>query len=74
MIVEVTAPLTVDDLVWRAFGDADTALVDQTINLNPGLMDRLASAGPFLPPGLKIVLPERRQGSTATQATVKLWD
>lgn len=75
MIVEVTASsLTVDDLVWRAFGEADTALVDRTIELNPGLMDRLAVDGPFLPLGLKVVLPERRQGTIATQATVKLWD
>lgn len=59
---------TVDRLVWRIFGRQDGRLVELTLDLNTGL----ASAGPILPDGLRVLLPD--EPAVPERAMVRLWD
>lgn len=61
--------MTLDLLVWRAFGRQDQQLVEQTLGLNPGL----ASAGTILPVGTEVTLPEPPAATARIRETVKLW-
>ena len=45
---------TVDLLLWRRFGTAGMAMVEQTLALNPGI----AGLGPVLPIGTVVTLPD----------------
>ena len=56
--------MTLDLVVWRAFGRQDQGLVEQTLALNPGI----AAVGSILPIGTRVVLPQ-----PAKRNTVRLW-
>ena len=60
---------TVDQLCWRHLGKTER-VVEATLELNPGL----AAAGPILPAGMAINLPDHATMPAATRPTVNLWD
>ena len=60
---------TVDALCWRHLGRTEN-MVEATLELNPGL----ASAGPLLPAGMAITLPNPANVPAAHRPTVNLWD
>lgn len=60
---------TVDQLCWRHLGQTER-VVEATLELNPGL----AAAGPVLPGGMAITLPDPSTTPAATRPTVNLWD
>lgn len=60
---------TVDALCHRHFGRT-AGLVEQTLDLNPGL----ATLGPILPIGTAVDLPEPAAAAPAMKPLVKLWD
>ena len=60
---------TVDQLCWRHLGKTER-VVEATPELNPGL----AAAGPILPAGMAITLPDHATMPAATRPTVNLWD
>ncbi|MBJ2163020.1 tail protein X [Acidovorax sp. IB03] len=60
---------TVDQLCWRHLGKTER-VVEATLELNPGL----AAAGPILPAGMAITLPDHATMPAATRPTVNLWD
>jgi phage tail protein X len=47
--------LTLDLILWRKHGKIGQDLVEQALELNPGL----AALGPVLPLGTKVTLPDR---------------
>ncbi|MBB1625174.1 tail protein X [Achromobacter sp. UMC71] len=59
---------TVDALCWRHL-KATRDVVEQTLELNPGLADN----GPILPHGLLVELPDVAR-TPAPTPTLKLWD
>ncbi|OZI23030.1 phage tail protein [Bordetella genomosp. 9] len=59
---------TVDALCWRNLHQTRD-VVEQTLELNPGLAD----LGPVLPHGLLVELPQVAT-APAPQPTTKLWD
>jgi phage tail protein X len=69
MIVRAQQYDTLDLLCMRHLG-ATANVVEQTLELNPGL----AECGPFLPHGRLITLPEPTATTTKTAQTVQLWD
>ena len=56
-----------DELLWRTRGRT-AGLVEQALELNPGLAD----LGPLLPGGLAVLLPEATTAQPVHE-TVKLW-
>lgn len=60
---------TVDQLCWRHLGRTER-MVEATLELNPGL----AAAGPVLPGGMAITLPDPSTTPAAPRPTVNLWD
>lgn len=60
---------TVDQLCWRHLGQTER-VVEATLELNPGL----AAAGPVLPSGMAITLPNPATIQAAPRPTVNLWD
>jgi phage tail protein X len=53
--ITVTRPrTTLDLLLWRQFGIAGAALLEQVLQTNPGLAD----VGPVLPIGTIVTLPD----------------
>lgn len=67
IVAHVLAGETVDALVWRVLG---SATVEPVLEANPGL----AAAGPFLPEGQAVTLPEIVQAPAAAAELVQLWD
>ena len=61
--------MTLDLLVWSAFGRQDRGLVEQTLVLNPGL----AGLGTILPLGTRVALPQPQSAQPAKRNTVRLW-
>lgn len=61
--------MTLDLLVWRAFGRQDGSLVEQTLVLNPGL----AALGTILPIGTTVILPEPQARQPIRRNSVRLW-
>lgn len=59
---------TVEALCWRHL-KATRDVVEQTLDMNPGLADY----GPVLPHGLLVELPEIVR-TPAPKPTIKLWD
>lgn len=59
---------TADSIAWSHYGRQDGMVVEQLISANPGLAD----AGPVLPAGLLVTLPDIT-ADLASQG-VKLWD
>ncbi len=63
--------LTVELLVWRRYRRPIPRLVEQVLELNPGL----AQLGPHLPPGTRVVLPVLQEAAQpAEREIVQLWD
>lgn len=60
---------TVDQLCWRHLGQTER-VVEATLELNPGL----AAAGPVLPGGMAIALPNPATTPAVPRPTVNLWD
>ncbi len=55
-IVKVGGPrITVDLLLWRRYGPIGQRLLEETLELNPGL----ATLGPVLPLGTLVKLPPK---------------
>jgi phage tail protein X len=61
--------MTVDLVVWRAFGRQDAGIVEATLALNPGIAD----AGAILTVGSHVELPEPQAEQPALRETVALW-
>lgn len=61
--------MTLDLLVWRAFGRQDQGLVEQTLALNPGI----AGIGTIMPVGTRVVLPQPQAARTPRRNSVRLW-
>lgn len=59
---------TVDAICWRHLG-ATAGVVEQTFELNPGLVDQ----GVLLKHGTPVILPDAAPVQ-AVKETVKLWD
>lgn len=68
MIVYAHQNDTVDSICWRYFA-ATSGIVEQTLELNPGLVDY----GPVLPHGTKVKLPNIKI-KPVNKLMVKLWD
>ncbi|HEX2794713.1 MAG TPA: tail protein X [Croceicoccus sp.] len=60
---------TLDLICWRNFG-ATAGITEAAFELNRGLAD----AGPVLPEGSVVVLPEPASAPVAARETLKLWD
>lgn len=59
-----------DALCWRVLGQTET-VVEQTLELNPGLAD----LGPFLPEGQVVNLPAAATAPAVPErALIQLWD
>lgn len=65
--VEALNGETVDQLVWRHLRMAEPA-VSRVLDANPGLADQ----GPFLPLGLRVVIPASAR-TPATAPMTQLW-
>lgn len=66
-----TDQLTVDHLVWRRFRRKVPGLVEQVLALNPGL----AQLGPYLPRGVRVVVPILQPAEpSADLEVITLWD
>ena len=65
--VKARAGEMLDEVLWRTRGHT-AGLVEQAMNLNPGLAD----LGPLLPGGLAVLLPEATAAQPVRE-TVKLW-
>lgn len=64
--------LTVELLVWRRYRRPIVGLVEQVLELNPGLA-QLAS--PHIPLGTRVVLPVLQEAAQpAEREIVQLWD
>lgn len=61
---------TLDLICWRELGTTESGVVEQALELNPGL----AAGGPIIAEGTSIVLPEPAATTVATRETVNLWD
>lgn len=63
--------LTLADLVWRKYRRPIPGLVEQVLNLNPGL----AQLGPYLPLGTVVILPVLQEAARPVEREViQLWD
>lgn len=70
MRVQVTQEnMTLDLIVWKAFGRQDDGVVEEAFALNPGL----AALGAFIPVGTFVELPEQQAPKPALRETVQLW-
>ncbi|WP_309628723.1 tail protein X [Brevundimonas sp.] len=70
-IVVSADQLTLADLIWRQYRRPIPGLVEQVLDLNPGL----AQLGPFLPVGTRVVLPILQAAAQpAERAVIQLWD
>lgn len=66
----VRVPALLDQILAAEFGAVrGRSLLSATLDLNPGLAD----AGPFIPLGRTIVLPDRPVETTATRPVVSLF-
>lgn len=61
--------ISVDLLLWRKYGVRGRSLVETMLADNPGL----AEAGPFIPPGRVVVIPDLPTASTADVRRVSLF-
>jgi phage tail protein X len=60
---------TLDLICWRELGTTAGA-VEQALALNPGLSD----AGPLIPLGTTVILPDPAPTTAQRRETVNLWD
>jgi phage tail protein X len=69
-IIVTSEGVSVDLVVWQKYRRPMFGLVEQTLDINPGL----AGLGPILPVGTKFRLPIVRQPAAPTRADViHLW-
>ena len=61
--------MTLDLVVWQAFGRQDEGVVEQAFSLNPGL----EAVGSILPIGTVVELPEPQAPKPAKRDSVRLW-
>jgi phage tail protein X len=61
--------LTIDLLLYRAYGLDGQVLVEQALEMNPGV----ASLGAVLPLGTSVILPDKPQRVFAARAVVSLF-
>ena len=61
--------LTLDLVLWRAHGVAGQALLEETLDINPGL----AAMGPYLPIGTRLRMPGPPRTSPRTEDVVTLF-
>jgi phage tail protein X len=59
--------LTLDLILWRRYGVRGQALVEETMELNPGLVDA------FLPIGATVLLPDLPAETVVTREVVTLF-
>lgn len=59
---------TADLIAWKQYGTQAGRIVEQLLEVNPGLADR----GPVLPAGLVINLPDIKPATDT--AGIRLWD
>lgn len=69
MIAHALDGETLDEICWRALGRT-AAVVEQALQLNPGLAD----LGPRLPAGTPVTLPDAPALAPEMRETVQLWD
>lgn len=62
--------MTLDLVVWKAFGRQDAGVVEEAFALNPGIAD----LGAVLPVGTYVELPEPQAEKPALRETVTLWN
>lgn len=66
-----TEGLTLDQLVWRKYRRPIPGLVEQVLELNPGV----AQLGPMLPVGTAVRLPIlQAKSETPARDLIQLWD
>jgi len=68
-VMVVQDNVTLDLVVWQAFGRQDDLLVEQTLELNPGI----ASPAIMLPVGTVVQLPELAARQATIRNSIKLW-
>lgn len=61
--------LTLDKLLWRRYGVRGQSLVEEALEINPGL----AALGPVLPFGTVVMLPELPPETAPAVAVVSLF-
>lgn len=61
--------LTIDLLLYRAYGVDGQVLVEQALDLNPGV----ASLGAVLPLGASVILPDKPQRVFSARTVVSLF-
>jgi phage tail protein X len=61
--------ISVDLLIWREYRRPMPGLVEQVLDMNPGL----AALGPVLPVGTLVKLPVAKPAAVAELAVVRLW-
>lgn len=62
--------LTVDTIIWQRYRRRTPKLVEQTLDLNPGLAD----LGPMIPSGTRIRIPVLPPPTAREISVVRLWD
>jgi phage tail protein X len=71
MIVKVAGEgISVDLLIWRKFKRSMPGLLEQVLDVNPGL----AALGPILPIGTVVKLPNAKPPPIIELAVVRLWN
>lgn len=70
MIVSTLQGDTLDLLCLRHLGTTTGGVVEQAMELNPGLCD----GGPVIPTGTAVTLPEPTATAPQALETVNLWD
>lgn len=60
---------SVSALCWRVLGTSGGGVIEQTLDLNPGL----AARGALLPAGLTITLPDISTDQPTTLSVVQFW-
>ena len=58
--------ISVDLLLWREYGVRGRSLVEQTLEINPGL----AALGPIIPHGFSLILPDLPAQTEVTRTPV----
>jgi phage tail protein X len=59
-----------DDIVKKYYGSTQGRIVEQVLDVNPGLADN----GPTIPEGVLIVLPEVNISTSGRGEGINLWD
>lgn len=62
--------ITLDLLLWRKFGVRGRELVEETLDLNPGL----SGLGPVLPLGTVVTIPDLATATGPTASFVSLFE